>query len=234
MVAVAGLATVAAGCGSSGTGDPVPATSVVLTPAEAEAALLRIDQLRPQYAFGYDLREVPVLDPADVSLIALYGPCGSLHKTSFLTEGAHRVFRSTISLLVEVVAQPGEEPATRLLDSLAAELVPGCAAFDEQVGGEVSTIELVDEVPLPALGDQRLAWSQQVTAPDGTVGYRVMVVLRDGGRLVVATVLLAAPIPPEAIAQLATTMALQAFGPDAVPADAPRPGGSAPGTLPAS
>lgn len=210
-----------------------PTTVAPMTAAEAEAALVTVDQVRPLYGFGFDIREVPVLDPADVSLIALYGPCGTLHKTSYLTEGAHRVFHSTISLVVEVVAQPGEPTATGLLDSLAGEVHEGCPSFTEQVGGASSTVELIGAVDLPELGDQRLAWSQQVTAPDGEVGYRVVAVLREGPRLVVATVLLTSPIPPEAIADLATVMALTAFGPEAVPPEARSGvGTTVPGTSP--
>lgn len=173
----------------------VPGTTIVLADR-----VLRVDELRPLVAFGYDTREQPVLDPKQFTLANLRGPCGATVETPFFTTGVLRVFRSTVTLVIEVVAEPGEQVATSFVQTLRADLHSGCPAFEEQVGGAPSKITLQAPVAVPE-GDH-VAWSQKVTPPDGSDGYRYVVVLRNGGRLLLLVVLAIAPLSAEAMAGL--------------------------------
>ena len=80
-------------------------------PTDLVSGLLELEDVRPLPAFGLDTREQPVLDPQQFSLETLRGPCGATVATPFDEYGVFRVFRSTISLIVEAVAQPGADEA---------------------------------------------------------------------------------------------------------------------------
>ncbi len=179
------------GASSVGSAARVAATSV--PPIRAD--LLRVDEVRPFIAFGFDIREQPVLDAKQFNLATLRGPCGAMVTTPFPRDTGFRVFRSTISLIVESAADPGTPAATAFVDGLAADQHEGCPAFEEQVGNAASAkVELVGPLALPAVGDQRIGWEQRVAGPDGTTGYRYVVVVRQQG-----AVLLLAALTKEAV-----------------------------------
>jgi hypothetical protein len=152
--------------------------------------LLAIDEIRKIQAFGYDVREQPVLDKT-FSLTTVRGPCGTSVPAPFSSDKGYKVFKSTITLVVEAITETSVEPATDFVYSLKADLRPGCAPFTEQIGSEgpPSKVAFVDELDLSAAGAQRVAWEQTVTAPDGTVQNRYTAAVRGGGRVMLVVVL---------------------------------------------
>lgn len=191
---------------------PPPATGSTAATGTSEATppavdlldrLLRVDDIRPMAALGLDLREQPVLDPQQFALATLRGPCGAVVDTPFAEAGVFRVFRSTVALVVEAVAQPGPEAAATFVEQLEADADVGCAPFVEQLGSaEPSTLTLEGMLDLSALGDGWVGWTQEVTASTGRVGYRAVLVAAEGDRLWLLAVLSPNPIAPEALVAL--------------------------------
>ena len=169
--------------------------------------LLRVDEMRSIVAFGFDTREQPVLDPKQFVLTTLRGPCGATVPTPFRADGGFKVFRSTVTLVIESVAEPGHGPAAAFIDALTADATPGCAAFEEQVGNGPSAIETKKLLELPALGDQRVGWEQTVTGPDQRVGYRYILAIRGGPRVLLLAILATQPIEAPALDEVATIAA---------------------------
>lgn len=207
-VAIAFVAMVTALGACSGAGEPAaapvtgssvdprpPADPGGQDPVDRSDALLRIDDVRPLPAFGLDTREQPVLDPQQFTLGTLRGPCGATVETPFAA-GAFRVFRSTVSLVVEAVAEPGADEAAAFVEGLRADAEPGCATFEEQLGAaEPSALTLDAMLDLSPLGDHGIGWTQEVTASTGRVGYRAILVAAAGDRLWLLAVLSPNPIP---------------------------------------
>lgn len=189
---------------------PATASTAVTAPSEADPPavdlldrLLRLDDIRPMAALGLDLREQPVLDPQQFALATLRGPCGAVVDTPFADAGVFRVFRSTVALVVEAVAEPGAEDATAFVEQLEADADEGCAPFVEQLGSaEPSTLTLEGMLDLSALGEGWVGWTQEVAASTGLVGYRAVLVAAEGERLWLLAVLSPNPIPPEALVAL--------------------------------
>jgi hypothetical protein len=202
-VLLAVLAGGATACG--GTEAPAPTTAVTEAPSpgtseptteELVAGLLRLEDVRPLPAFGLDTREQPVLDPQQFSLATLRGPCGATVETPFDESGAFRVFRSTISLIVEAVAQPGADDADAFVDELRADATEGCPPFTEQLGSaEPSTITFESMLDVEALGEGWVGWTQEVADSTGRVGFRTILVAAEGERLWLLAVLSPDPIP---------------------------------------
>ncbi len=181
-------------------------------PADLADELLGIDDVRPLPAFGLDTREQPVLDPQQFTLGTLHGPCGATVQTPFAA-GSSRVFRSTVSLVVEAVAEPGADEAAAFVEELRADAVPGCAAFEEQLGAaEPSTLTLASMLDLSALGDAAIGWTQEVTASTGRVGYRAVLVAADADRLWLLAVLSPNPIPTADLVGLGQVASTRAGG----------------------
>lgn len=155
--------------------------------------LLDVAEVRPLISFGFDLREQPVLDPKQFTITTLRGPCGAAVNTPFRPEGGFRVFRSTISLIIEALAEPGSAAGTSFIDAFEEDERPGCPSFDEQIGNGTSTVRFVRRLDLPQVGDRRFAWLHEVKAPDGKVGYRSTVVVVNGTRVMMLAVLAAEP-----------------------------------------
>jgi len=203
---------------------PAPATSSPsgstatsgTAPPEVELIdrLLELDDVRPLPAFGLDTREQPVLDPQQFALATLRGPCGATVETPFDESGVFRVFRSTMSMIVEAAAEPGAEAADAFVAALRADAQPGCPPFEEQLGSaEASTIELTSMLDLEARGDDWIGWTQEVTAANDRVGFRTVIVVADGDRLWLLAVLSPGAIPAEdliALGDLAARRAAEA------------------------
>lgn len=212
--AVAALCTMTS-CAGTDEGAPAstlaPATTV-FTREAATARLLALDDLRKIYVLGFDTREQPVLDPKQFALDSLRGPCGGVIDTRFLSEGALRVFRSTVALVIEVLAHPGEAAGRDLLDRLRRDARERCAAFEEQLGASgASRVTFAGTVAIGSVGDDRIGWHQTVVAPDGREGHRYEVVARHGGRVLVLVVLATAVVPDDRIEELARLAADGAF-----------------------
>lgn len=169
--------------------------------------LLRVDEMRAIVALGFDIREQPVLDPKQFVLTTLRGPCGATVPTPFRADGGFKVFRSTVTLVIESVAEPGPAASAAFVDALAADAVPGCPPFEEQVGNGPSKIETKTLLTLPPLGDQRVGWEQTVTASDARVGYRYIVAIRGGPRVLLLAILATNRIEPAALDEVATRAA---------------------------
>jgi hypothetical protein len=188
-------------------------TVTTVTTVELIDRLLEIDDVRPLPAFGLDTREQPVLDPQQFALATLRGPCGATVETPFDESGVFRVFRSTISLIVEAVAEPGADAADAFVAELRADADPGCPPFTEQLGSaEPSTIELQSMLDLDALGEGWIGWTQEVTASTGRVGSRSILVAAEGERLWLLAVLSPAPIPAEELVGLGELASRRAAG----------------------
>ncbi len=187
--------------GGSSLGSAARTAETAVPPMRTD--LLRVDEVRPLIAFGFDIREQPVLDAKQFNLTTLRGPCGATVTTPFPRDSGFRVFRSTISLIVESSAEPGVPAATTFVDQLAADMHPPCPPFEEQVGnGAASTVELVGPLALPAVGEQRVGWEQKVSGPDGTTGYRYIVVVRRGGAVVLLAALTKDKVDHDALNKL--------------------------------
>ena len=169
--------------------------------------LLRVDEMRSIVALGFDTREQPVLDPKQFVLTTLRGPCGATVPTPFRADGGFKVFRSTVTLVIESVAEPGPGPSAAFIDALAGDGAPGCPAFEEQVGNGPSTVETTTRLELPSLGDQRVGWAQTVTGPDKRVGYRYIIAIRGGPRVLLLAVLATQQIDEPALDAVATLAA---------------------------
>ena len=179
-----------------GSADPPATTAVTVTDStELIDRLMRIEDIRPIAAFGLDTREQPVLDPQQFALATLRGPCGATIDTPFAEAGVFRVFRSTVSLVVEAVAQPGAEAASAFVDGLRADAIDGCPPFTEQLGSaEPSTLTLEEMLDLDDLGEEWIGWTQAVSTATGPVGHRAILVAAEGDRLWLIAVLSPAPI----------------------------------------
>lgn len=165
--------------------------------------LLRVDELRSIVSFGFDTREQPVLDPKQFALTTLRGPCGATVPTPFRADGGFKVFRSTVTLVIESVAEPGAGPAQAFVDALEADAVAGCPAFEEQVGNGPSTVETKARLDLPPLGDQRIGWEQTVAAADARVGFRYIIAIRGGPRVLLLAILATQQIDRAALDEVA-------------------------------
>lgn len=158
--------------------------------------LVKVDEVRPLISFGYDIREQPVLDPKQFSLTSVRGPCGAPVATPFRPDGGFRILRSTITLIIEALAEPGVVVSRSLVNDLSADLQPGCPDFEEQIGGATAKVHLergLTDSELPPSGEHRVGWLQKITAPDGKVGYRIIVVVANGTRVVLLAVLTTEP-----------------------------------------
>jgi hypothetical protein len=198
LVVVAAVLVVAAGCAGSDSRESAPesvggavrgyGTTIV---SSGPTRLVRVDEMRAFVFLGFDVREQPVLDPKQFPITTLHGPCGAPLATPFrATPGAFKVFRSTIALVIETLAEPGPEAVGSLIDSVRADDHPGCAPYEEQIGtGGSSQVRLVKMLDLPPVGDDRVGWLQSVTAPDGTVGYRSVILVGNGPRLAMLAVI---------------------------------------------
>jgi hypothetical protein len=114
-----------------------------------------------------------------------------------------RVFRSTISLVIEAVAQPGAEEADAFVGALRADAQVGCPPFQEQLGSaEPSTITLQSMLDVSALGEGWIGWTQEVTASTGRVGVRSILAAAEGDRLWLLAVLSPEPIPADELVRL--------------------------------
>ena len=204
LVLVLGLGCTSAEDPSSTATSAPDTTTGTSAPVEVQLIdrLLRIDDVRPLPAFGLDTREQPVLDPQQFALATLRGPCGATIETPFDESGVFRVFRSTISLIVEAVAAPGATEAEAFVAQLRADAQPGCPPFTEQLGSaEPSTIQLESMLDLETLGEGWIGWTQEVTASTGRVGSRSILVAAEGDRLWLLAVLSPDPIPaPDLVA----------------------------------
>jgi hypothetical protein len=178
------------GCGDPGLAVKPTADTQPKAGSAIRSDLLAIDEIRKIQAFGYDVREQPVLDKT-FSLTTLRGPCGTSVPAPFASDKGYKVFKSTITLVVEAIADPGVDPATDFVYSLQADLRSGCAPFTEQIGSEgpPSKVAFVEELDLSAAGAQRVAWEQTVTAADATVQNRYTAAVRGGGRVMLVVVL---------------------------------------------
>lgn len=214
-IAVVALAAACSGSEQVATGNGEATGAAVRTYngtliAPGPMRLLKVDEVRPLISFGYDIRDQPVLDPKQFSLSSVRGPCGAAVATPFRSDGGFRILRSTITLIIEALAEPGIAASRALVQQLQADLRPGCPDFDEQVGGATSKVHLervLSEAELPTSGEQRVGWLQKITAPDGKVGYRIVVFVANGTRVLMLAVL---TTEPPNTAQLADLVRLAA------------------------
>jgi hypothetical protein len=132
-----------------------------------------------------------VLDPKQFAVTTLRGPCGApIPALPGPAGGEFKVYRSTIALIIETMAEPGPAVVTSFLDAATGDAT-----------GEVRRVRRADRlrrlvpdcswshVGPPGISQESVGWVQQVTAPDGKVGYRTIVLLGNGGRAVMLAVL---------------------------------------------
>lgn len=202
-MAVVVLLVGAGGCAGSDSPGSVPGSvggavrlyGNTLVPA-GPTRLVRVDEMRTFVFLGFDVREQPVLDPKQFAITTLHGPCGASLDTPFRsTPGGFKVFRSTIALVIETLAEPGSAEVGAFLDAARADEHPGCAPYGEQIGtGGSSQVRLVKVFDLPPVGQERIGWLQEVTATDGKVGYRSVILVGNGARVAMLAVI--TQIPP--------------------------------------
>jgi hypothetical protein len=160
------------------------------------AALLSLEEIRPFLVLGFDIRTQPLLDPKVLDLTTLHGPCGTPVPTPFAPTKGFVVFRSTETLTIEAIAEPGSAAAKAFVDTLSADAKDGCPAFSETLGPATSKVTYVEAIPMLDLGQQRVGWEQALS---GSSGYtrRFVMVVAGGGRVTLLVVLSNDPVIAE-------------------------------------
>jgi hypothetical protein len=222
--AVATLAVAMVGC--AGGGQPVESgagsagTAQVLgvstTPGpDAGAAptlrhdLISISEVRQHQAFGFDLREVPLVDPSKWDVTVVTGACGARISSPFQPGQDSRVFFSTVSLIVETSA-PWDDKAKATFAAAQADLTTGCPSFADPTAFG-APVQLTGTVDLGRVGTERLGWTQSVAAT-GRTAMRQVALVHDESRLVMLAAVVSPAGPTERFAELAQA----AFAPGAV------------------
>jgi hypothetical protein len=219
-VAMVLLGAAAAGCvgvtspEEVGTGAGRAARTMETAPMHLRGDLMDVSEVRNLVALGFDMRDQPVLGPDQFDVTHITGPCGASIPTPYSADSGFKVFRSTVALVVEDIAEPGPDAARGFLDAVSADAHPGCPPFDAPVVASAATappgsgsggtaagatvhVEPKGLVDVSSIGEQRVAWSEQRTAPGGgpdAVSERDMLVARQGGRVTMVAVIASAPV----------------------------------------
>jgi len=162
--------------------------------------LLKVTEVRPFTAFGFDIREVPLVDPGKWDVTVLRGPCGATLATPFTPGADTKIFFSTVALMVETEA-PWDDEAASFFAAAQRDLNVGCAGFDDAsaFGARVVLTSMVD---LHGYGQERVGWTQTIAGAERT-GLRQVALVHDGDRLVMLAVVTSPPAPPDNFERLA-------------------------------
>jgi|EndMetStandDraft_5_1072996.scaffolds.fasta_scaffold39195_4 hypothetical protein len=160
------------------------------------ASLLTLEEIRPFLVLGFDIRTQPLLDPKVLDLTTLHGPCGADVPTPFAPTKGFVVFRSTETLTVEAIAEPGSAAARAFVDTLAADAKDGCPAFSETLGNATSKVTYVEAIPMLDVGQHRVGWEQTLSGASG-YSHRFVMVVSGGGRVLLLVVLSNDPLIAE-------------------------------------
>jgi hypothetical protein len=208
--AVAGLAVLAVAC--SGASAPADQASAPTTTAPAAPALpaaasslrptaLTLDELRARKGqLGYDVREQPVVDPEQFDLGQLRLACGARVALPFQGSGEHKVYRSSLAVVVEALGGSVVRP-TAVVERARADLRSGCAPVDIRWSGQpaTATYEGPVELTLPAA---HAAWSESWVTATGGNRYRYAALAADGDRLTVLDLVVDIRLDPAQVRSL--------------------------------
>jgi len=175
------------------------------TPPEAgmRQDLLEVAEVRPFQAFGFDIRQVPIVDKGKWDVTVLRGGCGVALPTPFTPGDDTRVFFSTVALMVETTA-PWDESAKAFFAAAQRDLVIGCPAFEDPSAFGAQVV-LSSSVDLADWGTDRIGWTQTIAGTERTA-LRQVALVHDDERLVMLAVVTSPPTPMgnfEALAKVA-------------------------------
>jgi hypothetical protein len=165
--------------------------------------LMKVAEVRPFQAFGYDIRQVPLVDPGKWDVTVLRGPCGATLSTPFTPGDDTRIFFSTVALLVETTAA-WDDRAAAFFEAAQRDMKVGCAGFDDPsaFGARVVLTAMVD---LDPYGRERVGWTQTIAGTERT-GLRQVALVHDDDRLLMLAVVTSPPAPPDVFTQLANAV----------------------------
>jgi hypothetical protein len=149
--------------------------------------LLTLEEIRPYLVLGFDIREQPMLDPTVLDLRMIHGPCGAEVLTPFSATKGFVVFRSTETLTVEAIAEPGDAAAKTFIDQLAADATTGCPGYTERLGGAPLQVAFDKVTPLAELGTRRFGFEQRLSG-GSAYAHRFVMVGAGGGRVTMLVV----------------------------------------------
>jgi hypothetical protein len=203
VVALAGLAILGSACsGSTGAAQPAaPAAPTSTARSALRTTALTLDELRARKAhLGYDVREQPVVDPEQFDLGQLRLACGATVALPFRTAGDHKVYRSSLAVLVEALGRGGERP-TAVVDAARADLREGCAPVETRWSGQATTASYEGPVEITAPGASA-AWTESWATASGGTRYRYAAVAADGDRLTVLDLVVDIRLEPAQVRSL--------------------------------
>jgi hypothetical protein len=184
--AVAGLAVLGAACsGPPGTAASSPTAAPSTTAVSVlRATPLTLDEVRVRKGnLGFDVREQPMVDPGQFDLGQLRLACGATVALPFRTGGEHKVYRSSVAVLVEALGGAVDNPAA-VVEQARADLRTGCAPVTTRWSGQSTEVNYAGplQVTLPAAS---AAWGESWVTESGANRYRYAAVAADGDRLTV-------------------------------------------------
>lgn len=171
-----------------------------------QAALLTVDEVRA-------LRNAPPALAEEPSPAAAgehpdpRGPCGARLAPPSTAGAATRRFADPAGIVVDQLVfglPPGR--ADRYLAAVRADMRPHCPAFRARTPDGVQTTQFLGAVPLPPVGDDRLAEVVR-TGGEGAVAYWMTARVRSGTSLTVVLVGADAQVPQQFLIDLAVAAA---------------------------
>ena len=174
---------------------PRPATTARSWSARRAADLLTLDEIRPFLVLGFDIRKQPLLDPTLFDLQTLPGPCGAPVATPFSATKGFIVYRSTETLTLEAIAEPGDAVADQFVAALTADEHDGCPPFTETLGGRSTQTSFARSFSLTDLGIHQVGYEQRHAG--GSYAHRFVMVVAGGGRVTLLIVLSNDALLPE-------------------------------------
>ena len=162
--------------------------------------LLEVAEVRPFQAFGYDIRAVPLVDPAKWDVTVLKGACGATLSTPFTPGESTRIFFSTVALMVETTT-PWDDRAKAFFEAADHDRKIGCAGFDD-ASAFGARVVLTSMIELGDYGTERIGWTQTIAGTERT-GLRQVALVHDDERLTMLAVVTAPPAPPDNFTRLA-------------------------------
>jgi hypothetical protein len=205
--AVAGLVVLGAACtGPPGTATPsttaVPSTTAA-PPAgpTLRTTALTLDELRARKGnLGYDVREQPVVDPEQFDLGQLRLACGDTVALPFRSAGEHKVYRSSLAVVVEVLGGGLDRP-TAVVERAGADLRAGCPPVATRWSGQPVTATYEAPVSLTVPG-VNVAWTESWVTGTGGNRYRYAALAAHGDRLTVLDLVVDIRLEPDLVRSL--------------------------------
>lgn len=196
----------AAACGGA---HPAAMPVTIQTPAPSlRSALLTAGQLpaRPDAYSGGQVSAASITEDPDPR-----GPCGVRLRQPSLHHGAVAQFRSGEPAAVfQWINRLPPGVASTFVAAVSDDIRPGCPAFNSATPyGHLERNTFVRVIPLPPLGDQRVAITLRIRlmAQGARAGYGTEILIREGDHLTVVTLTGLRPQAPRLVRAVAVSAA---------------------------